>query len=120
MDQKYQIINMDKISQEYENDKETILEIVKVFLQYLPEQLELLTNAINEKNGKLISQYAHKLKGSVGNFYVDKIIAQLMDLEKMGKIYSIDMHPKGLKMVERVREDLIILENDLKMYQQDK
>jgi HPt (histidine-containing phosphotransfer) domain-containing protein len=52
----------------FEGDEALLCEVVQLFLDDSPQTLAALREAVAERNGKKIHQFAHTLKGSISNF----------------------------------------------------
>ena len=59
------IYNLDKINEMAEGDEDFINSVISVFLEEVPQDLELLEVALNEQNHDQVYKLAHKIKPNV-------------------------------------------------------
>jgi two-component system sensor histidine kinase/response regulator len=62
-------------------DSEMLLEIIDLFIDDCPKQLDAVRAGLAAGDGAAIYRAAHTLKGSVGNFQAQEIVAHLQRLE---------------------------------------
>jgi two-component system sensor histidine kinase/response regulator len=62
-------------------DPNMLREIIAIFLDDAPKQLAALREGLNADDGNAVYRAAHTLKGSVGNFQAQEIVAHLQRLE---------------------------------------
>ncbi|HEY7496876.1 MAG TPA: response regulator [Vicinamibacterales bacterium] len=62
-------------------DPEMLLEIIGLFIEDCPKQLDAVRAGLAAGDGAAIYRAAHTLKGSVGNFQAQEIVAHLQRLE---------------------------------------
>ncbi|WP_158975896.1 Hpt domain-containing protein [Cellulophaga sp. L1A9] len=80
------IYSLDKINELADGDEDFIQSVVSAFLDEVPEDLEQLEVAINEKNYSNIYQLAHKIKPNVDLLGMEQTRAAALDIENMGKV----------------------------------
>ena len=62
-------------------DPAMLREIIAIFLDDSPKQLAALRDGLSAGDGSAVYRAAHTLKGSVGNFQAQEIVAHLQRLE---------------------------------------
>jgi CheY-like chemotaxis protein len=63
------------------SDPEVLREIIQLFIEDCPKQLEEIQQGLRAGDAKAVYRAAHTLKGSVGNFQAQEIVALLQRLE---------------------------------------
>ena len=110
------IVNENAIKAMYPNNPSLVREIVDLFVVVVPEQMENLKQAIQEKDVKQTAFYAHSLKGMFGNLALEPLQDLCLQLEKMGRNESIDgaemLFGRVSDMVEEVMKELGTLSAD--------
>ena len=79
------IYNLDKINEMAEGDEDFINSVISVFLEEVPQDLEGLEIALNQKNHEQAYQLAHKIKPNVDLLGMDQTRATALEIETMGK-----------------------------------
>ena len=79
------IYNLDKINEMAEADEDFIVSVVSVFLEEVPEDLEGLEKAINNKDYENIYKLAHKIKPNVDILGMEQTRAKALEIETLGK-----------------------------------
>ena len=79
------IYNLDKINEMAEGDEDFIVSVVSVFLEEVPEDLECLEKAINNKDYENIYKLAHKIKPNVDILGMEQTRAKALEIETLGK-----------------------------------
>jgi len=79
------IYNLDKINEMAEGDEDFINSVISVFLEEVPQDLEGLEAALNEKNHEQAYQLAHKIKPNVDLLGMDQTRATALEIESLGK-----------------------------------
>jgi len=78
-------IDLSKAMEAVDGDSELLKELVAMFIDDYPRQMEEIQNAIEEKNSDCLTRTAHSLKGAVGNFGAKKQYDLAYQLEMIGK-----------------------------------
>lgn len=68
-----------------DGDLPFLKELAGLFLQQRPNQLELIAQAVAERDAEQLMQAAHSLKGSVGNLSGNAVYELSLRLEKKGR-----------------------------------
>ena len=66
-EQEEKIFDLESLSERLLDDDSIIVEVLGVFIEDTPHQLEALRHACDEKNSSLVSSIAHTVKGSTAN-----------------------------------------------------
>ncbi len=88
------------------DDIELVNEILHLFIDTIPEQVEVLKSAVEEKSAELIQYTAHTLKGSAGNISAEKLAATASILEIAGKENNIKSSESLLSILLEEYEEL--------------
>lgn len=83
-----------------EGDMELFAELVELFLDSYPAQLEDIRQGIADGDSRRVREASHSLKGSVGNFQATTAVALAADLEVMGRDGDLDLAPQKLTELE--------------------
>jgi CheY-like chemotaxis protein len=81
-------------------------ELVKLFLEDLPDMLTSLRDAVTAGDAKAIDRVAHKLKGSVSNFAARPSFEAALKLEVLGRHGSLSETVPAYEELERQIERL--------------
>ncbi|MHA7865151.1 Hpt domain-containing protein [Flagellimonas marinaquae] len=79
------IYNLDKINEMAEGDEDFIVSVVSVFLEEVPEDLDGLEKAINNRDYENIYKLAHKIKPNVDILGMEQTRAKALEIETLGK-----------------------------------
>ncbi len=79
------IYNLDKINEMAEGDQDFINSVISVFLEEVPEDLQALEKALEEKDHVQVYKLAHKIKPNVDLLGMEQTRAIALDLETLGK-----------------------------------
>ena len=80
-------------------DKSFLEMLLEEFVNNLPDQIETLRVAIEDKDAEALTEKAHALKGSSANLCADRMSTVALQLEQMGR-------KKNLSNGERVFTEL--------------
>jgi len=79
------IYNLDKINEMAEGDQDFVVSVISVFLEEVPEDLENLKNAIEERNFEQVYKMAHKIKPNVDLLGMEQTRTTAFEIETLGK-----------------------------------
>jgi len=82
-------------------DEELYREIIGLFLQDVPGQIEFLENTINKKDPALVDRQAHTLKGASGNVGAVSLQDAAMQLELAGKNGDLSRATEMLNTIKK-------------------
>ncbi len=106
-------INLEKtLNDRFDGDRHFFGEMLREFLDYAPNQLETLDQALTKGDATLVERKAHSLKGAAGNLGASRMAELSLNLELAGRtgdlsgaITTVDMLRAELKrMEERVTQ----------------
>ena len=79
------IYNLDKINEMAEGDEDFINSVISVFLEEVPQDLEQLENALEQKDFEQVYKLAHKIKPNVDLLGMEQTRAAALEIETLGK-----------------------------------
>ncbi len=79
------IYSLDKINEMAEGDEDFINSVISVFLEEVPQDLEDLENALNQKNHDQVYKLAHKIKPNVDLLGMEQTRETALQMETLGK-----------------------------------
>ncbi|MDA3940713.1 MAG: Hpt domain-containing protein [Spirochaetia bacterium] len=79
------ILNFETLLPRLENDESLVKEILLLYIDTTPGQIDTLKTALEEKDSKTIQYEAHSIKGSAGNISAEKVEKAASLLEITGK-----------------------------------
>lgn len=79
------VINLDFLSKSVRGNKEVILNIIDLFLEQIPDDLQTLETAIENEDYQGIKNRSHKMKSSVSVMGIDACTHTLEEMESLGK-----------------------------------
>lgn len=82
------IYNLDKINEMAEGDEDFINSVISVFLEEVPQDLEQLENALEQKDYEQVYKLAHKIKPNVDLLGMEQTRAIALQIETLGKSSS--------------------------------
>jgi CheY-like chemotaxis protein len=107
-----QVVNLDYLLDLSKGNAEFVKEMISIFLEENPEEIETLDKGIREKNFDLVKSSAHKLRSTIPFVGLDKIIendvceieslaSEKSNFQKIEKIF-----PKIKEACEKARQQL--------------
>jgi len=87
-------------------DEDICQEIIGIFLQDVPIQIEFLENTINKKDPALVDRQAHTLKGASGNVGAVSLQDAALQLELAGKNGDLSRATEMLNTIKKEFEKL--------------
>ena len=85
------------------DDKESILDVLSLFLDNTPAEVKELSLLVQQKNWNVLFRQAHKIKGAVAILQATKLAELLGRLEENAK------EEKGLSGIEKQVEEITTL-----------
>ncbi len=79
------IYSLDKINEMAEGDEDFVNSVISVFLEEVPQDLEDLEIALNQKNHEQAYQLAHKIKPNVDLLGMEQTREAALEIETLGK-----------------------------------
>ena len=89
-----------------DGDKVLLSEMAELFLESYPEYLSRIKEAVIQADLTALTQAAHALKGSVGNFTTREPFEFARTLEQLGRQGNIDMASQVVVELEHVLAQL--------------
>jgi len=96
-----QVMNLAGAVGQMEGDTELLREIVEIFMETAPEQLQAIENAIAAGDAARVALVAHGMKGGASNFCADRFVAAARELEKTARNGDLAGAPQ---LLARMRE----------------
>ncbi|MBI4838782.1 MAG: response regulator [Nitrospirae bacterium] len=82
-------VDMKSAMQRFGNDREFFKEMLKEFLNYIPEHLKTLSEAAASGDADVMQIEAHSIKGAAGNLSADKVYSLALSIEHKARDRSI-------------------------------
>ena len=93
-------------------DQNLFCEVVEIFLEECPKQLESLRTAVASGNAADIERTAHSLKGELGYLGISMVSEKARELEMMGRTCNLEQVAEVSAQLEsQILEVLILLGN---------
>ena len=100
-------MNFDRAVDEFEEDKEFLMEIVEGFLENVRAQIGTIRQAISDGDAEVVSREAHSIKGGAANLTADVLSKIAFELENIGKSGALE---GGIEVLERLEKEFHRLE----------
>jgi len=94
--------------EEFEGDKEFLMEVVDGFLENVRAQIPTIRQAITDGNAETVRGEAHSIKGGAANLTADKLSKIAFELENIGKSGALE---GGIEALERLEKEFSRLED---------
>lgn len=101
-------LNLEKLFDEYSENKEILKHLLKSVITNLPLLIKEMENGIVKKDMETIEKSAHKLKGALGNIKAEKLCELADKMEKTAKQKNID---KAILIFEEINSEVENLKN---------
>lgn len=82
------LYNINNLISDLQGDMEAVTEMLKVFLEFAPLNLEELNKALEDADYKAIASVAHKMKYSISNYGIDSLKDDILSVEILSKQHS--------------------------------
>ena len=110
-------VNLEHIREVTMGDDEFLAELIDLFLNDTPTQLQALRNAVGTGDAEGVAAAAHRLKGSSGNMGAESLSALCLHVEKSSSGNQLEGLPQLVEEVgeefAQVREILTNLRSEL-------
>jgi len=90
-----------------DGDTEMLRELIEVFVEDAPAQVEAITEAVKAGDPALVRRTAHTFKGSVGNMGAPALTEKAFALEKMGRDDALEEAPALERQLREQAEALL-------------
>ncbi|MCK3685632.1 Hpt domain-containing protein [Maribellus sp. YY47] len=117
MNQHFQHINTSRIEELAAGDTEFYIEIIDIFLNQIPDFIDKMTTALEEKNWQLLAREAHTAKSSALTFGMEDTGVRLKQVQLLAEANELDTLPelvkKAISDLEAAIPELHELKNSL-------
>jgi len=100
-------MDFEKAIEEFEGDKEFLMEVLEGFLENVRAQIPAIRQAITDGDSEVVSREAHSIKGGAANLTADVLSKIAFELENIGKSGALE---GGIQVLERLEEEFRRLE----------
>jgi len=104
-------IDFEKAIEEFEGDKEFLMEVVEGFLENVSAQIPTIHKAISDGDPETVRSEAHSIKGGAANLTANELSGVAFELENIGKSGVLE---KGTQVLKRLEEEFHRLEGYVK------
>jgi len=94
-------MDFDKAIEEFEGDRDLVMEILEGFLETIATQIGTIRQGISDGDAEVIRREAHTIKGCAANLTADVLSGMASELEKIGKSGVLEGGPEVLERLER-------------------
>ncbi|MBN2297255.1 MAG: response regulator [Deltaproteobacteria bacterium] len=101
-------INYKMAMDEFDCDKEFLMELLDGFIKNVREQVDTIRGAISRNDAEKVRTEAHSIKGGAANICAERLSAAASDLEKIGKSGNLE---NASEVLETLEKEFHILEN---------
>jgi HPt (histidine-containing phosphotransfer) domain-containing protein len=84
------VLNLTEAMSNMDGDHELLAEIVEIFMETAPDQLQSLGRCIAAGDARETAIMAHGMKGGASNFCAGRFVASALKLEMLAKTGSLD------------------------------
>jgi len=104
-------MNFELAIDEFEGDKEFLMEVVDGFLENVRAQIGTIRQAISDGDAEVVKREAHSIKGGAANLTADELSSVALELENIGKSGVLE---GGAEDLERLEKEVYRLEDYVK------
>ena len=94
-------MNFEKVLDDFEGDKELLIEAMDLFLESVRNQIGALRQAISDGDAELVRREAHSIKGGAANLTADDLSRVAFELENIGKSGTLGASTVILERLEK-------------------
>jgi CheY-like chemotaxis protein len=94
-------INFDKAVEEFEGDKEFLVEVLNAFLENVSAQTGTIRQAISDGDAEVVGREAHSIKGGSANLTADTLSDIAFKLERTGSSGDLEGSLETLELLEK-------------------
>jgi CheY-like chemotaxis protein len=99
-------MNFDQAIEEFDNDRDFLMEVLNGFLKNVETQIKTMRQAISEGNSEVIKTEAHSIAGGASNLTAYKLNKIASELENLGRSNMLENGYEVLKKFEKEFEHL--------------
>ena len=93
-------INLDQAVEEFDNDREFLMELLNGFQENLQVQIKTLNQAISEGDYETVAQEAHSIKGGANNLSALELGRVAGELEELVRANTLESVSETFKQLE--------------------
>jgi CheY-like chemotaxis protein/HPt (histidine-containing phosphotransfer) domain-containing protein len=94
-------MNFEKAIEEFEGDREFLMEVLNGFLDNVRAQIGTIRQAISDGDAEVVRGEAHSIKGGAANLTADELSRIVFELENIGKSGLLEGGTEVLERLER-------------------
>lgn len=103
---KEEYVNIDESISNLKNRKTLLIKIAKIYIEDYQSQLDQLERFIAQKNSEQIKKAAHKIKGSLSNFYAPEAYNLAKNIESKAEKGNLAGLEEVFKQLKQTMEDI--------------
>jgi len=109
------LYSLDKISEYVGGDKDEVLEMITLFLETIPKDIEKLPHFAKNGDWQSVYKIAHKVKPSFDVFAMDEIHADLQKIELLARNNNEEGNLITLvsQLLEKVNNIVLLLKDEV-------
>jgi len=100
-------MDFDRAIEEFEGDREFLIEVLNGFLENVKSQIATIRQAISDGDSEAVRREAHSIKGGAANLTADALSKVALELENIGKSGILE---GGIEAIERLEKEFHRLE----------
>jgi len=93
-------INLDQAVEEFDDDREFLMELLNGFLENVQAQIKTLNQAISEDDYETVAQEAHSITGGANNLSAYELGRVASELEKLARENTLESVSETFKQLE--------------------
>ena len=94
-------INLDQAVEEFDNDREFLMELLNGFLENVQVQIKTLNHAISEDDCEKVATEAHSIAGGARNLSAHELGRIAIELEKLVRANTLESVREIFKQLEK-------------------
>lgn len=103
-----QILDGDAFLQRLEGDRPLARELLALFEEHVPAQVEALRTAVGARDASAIEVAAHGLKGVLNNVHAERAGQMALRLERMGRTGTLQQADAAFDLLLLQMKDLVV------------
>ncbi len=107
MEKKVCPIDLERVMNEFDADRDFLREILGGFLQNVGRQIEIIREAVGQGDAETVRKEAHSIKGGAANICADDLAKEALEMELLGKSGKVD---SGLELLQRMEREYLRLD----------
>jgi HPt (histidine-containing phosphotransfer) domain-containing protein len=106
-------MDFDRALEEFEGDKEFLMDIVEGFLEHAGNQIDAIRRALSDGDSEVVMRTAHSMKGGAATLMADKLSGIAYELEVIGESGLLERGGDVLKILEKEFHRLEVYVQDI-------